>query len=81
VLTGRVPAGELERLGETIEDLSDRELVHDLREGLAEGPRSAGRILKAAGQRGRGGQRSDLANFLTSPTKSSGCSRAAKWPP
>ncbi len=31
-----VPAGELERLRETMEVLSDTELVRDLREGLAD---------------------------------------------
>jgi antitoxin (DNA-binding transcriptional repressor) of toxin-antitoxin stability system len=31
-----VPSGELHRLRETIEVLSDTELVHDLREGLAD---------------------------------------------
>lgn len=31
-----VPSGELDRLRQTIEVLSDPELVHDLREGLAD---------------------------------------------
>jgi len=31
-----VPSGELERLRETIDVLSDADLVHDLREGLAD---------------------------------------------
>ena len=37
-----VPSGELERLRETIEVLSDTELVRDLREGLAERGRRPG---------------------------------------
>lgn len=40
-----VPSGELERLRETIEALSDSELVHDLREGLADA--RAGRVFSA----------------------------------
>jgi PHD/YefM family antitoxin component YafN of YafNO toxin-antitoxin module len=40
-----VPSGELERLRETIEVLSDTELVRDLREGLADA--HAGRVLSA----------------------------------
>ena len=38
-----VPSGELDRLRETIEVLSDTELVRDLREGLADA--RAGRVL------------------------------------
>jgi PHD/YefM family antitoxin component YafN of YafNO toxin-antitoxin module len=41
-----VPSGELERLRETIEVLSDSELVQDLREGLADA--RAGRVFSAA---------------------------------
>ena len=40
-----VPSGELERLRETIEVLSDSELVQDLREGLADA--RAGRVYSA----------------------------------
>jgi len=40
-----VPSGELERLRETIEVLSDSELVRDLREGLADA--HAGRVFSA----------------------------------
>ena len=40
-----VPSGELERLRETIEILSDTELVRDLREGLADA--HAGRVFSA----------------------------------
>jgi antitoxin (DNA-binding transcriptional repressor) of toxin-antitoxin stability system len=40
-----VPSGELERLRETIEVLSDTELVRDLREGLADA--LAGRVFSA----------------------------------
>jgi antitoxin (DNA-binding transcriptional repressor) of toxin-antitoxin stability system len=40
-----VPSGELDRLRETIEVLSDTELVHDLREGLADA--RAGRVFSA----------------------------------
>lgn len=40
-----VPSGELERLRETIEVLSDTELVRDLREGLADA--HAGRVFSA----------------------------------
>ncbi len=47
-----VPSGELERLRETIEVLSDSELVQDLREGLADA--GAGRVFSAA----------DIANDL-----------------
>jgi antitoxin (DNA-binding transcriptional repressor) of toxin-antitoxin stability system len=38
-----VPSGELDRLRETIELLSDTELVHDLRDGLADA--RAGRVF------------------------------------
>jgi len=38
-----VPSGELDRLRETIEVLSDTELVRDLREGLADA--RAGRVF------------------------------------
>jgi antitoxin (DNA-binding transcriptional repressor) of toxin-antitoxin stability system len=40
-----VPPGELDRLRETIEVLSDSELVRDLREGLADG--RDGRVFSA----------------------------------
>jgi len=40
-----VPSGELDRLRETIEVLSDSELVRDLREGLADA--RAGRLFSA----------------------------------
>ena len=40
-----VPSGELERLRETIELLSDTELVRNLREGLADA--HAGRVFSA----------------------------------
>jgi predicted transcriptional regulator len=40
-----VPSGELDRLRETIEVLSDTELVRDLREGLADA--DAGRVVPA----------------------------------
>jgi antitoxin (DNA-binding transcriptional repressor) of toxin-antitoxin stability system len=40
-----VPSGELDRLRETIEVLSDSELVRDLREGLADA--RAGRVFPA----------------------------------
>lgn len=40
-----VPSGELDRLRETIELLSDTELVRDLREGLADA--RAGRVFSA----------------------------------
>jgi antitoxin (DNA-binding transcriptional repressor) of toxin-antitoxin stability system len=40
-----VPSGELNRLRETIEVLSDTELVRDLREGLADA--RAGRVFPA----------------------------------
>ena len=40
-----VPSGELDRLRETIEVLSDTELVRDLQEGLADA--RAGRVLSA----------------------------------
>jgi antitoxin (DNA-binding transcriptional repressor) of toxin-antitoxin stability system len=40
-----VPSGELDRLRETIEVLSDTELVRDLREGLAEA--EAGQVAPA----------------------------------
>ena len=40
-----VPSGELDRLRETIEVLSDTELVRDLREGLADA--RAGRVFSA----------------------------------
>jgi PHD/YefM family antitoxin component YafN of YafNO toxin-antitoxin module len=40
-----VPSGELERLRETIEVLSDTELVRDLREGLADA--HAGHVFSA----------------------------------
>jgi antitoxin (DNA-binding transcriptional repressor) of toxin-antitoxin stability system len=40
-----VPSGELDRLRETIEVLSDTELVRDLREGLADA--RAGRVFPA----------------------------------
>lgn len=40
-----VPSGELARLRETIEVLSDTELVRDLREGLADA--RAGRVFSA----------------------------------
>jgi len=40
-----VPLGELDRLRETIEVLSDAELVRDLREGLADA--RAGRVFPA----------------------------------
>jgi antitoxin (DNA-binding transcriptional repressor) of toxin-antitoxin stability system len=40
-----VPSGELDRLRETIEVLSDTELVRDLREGLADA--QAGRVFSA----------------------------------
>jgi antitoxin (DNA-binding transcriptional repressor) of toxin-antitoxin stability system len=40
-----VPSGELDRLRETIEVLSDVELVRDLREGLAD--MRAGRLFSA----------------------------------
>jgi antitoxin (DNA-binding transcriptional repressor) of toxin-antitoxin stability system len=40
-----VPSGELERLRETIEVLSDTELVRDLREGLADA--AGGRVFPA----------------------------------
>ena len=40
-----VPSGELDRLRETIEVLSDAELVRDLREGLADA--RAGRVFSA----------------------------------
>jgi antitoxin (DNA-binding transcriptional repressor) of toxin-antitoxin stability system len=40
-----VPSGELDRLRETIEVLSDAELVRDLREGLADA--HAGRVFSA----------------------------------
>jgi antitoxin (DNA-binding transcriptional repressor) of toxin-antitoxin stability system len=40
-----VPSGELDRLRETIEVLSDSELVRDLREGLADA--RAGRVFSA----------------------------------
>lgn len=40
-----VPSGELDRLRETIEVLSDTELVRDLREGLADA--RVGRVFSA----------------------------------
>jgi antitoxin (DNA-binding transcriptional repressor) of toxin-antitoxin stability system len=40
-----VPSGEVDRLRETIEVLSDTELVRDLREGLADA--RAGRVFSA----------------------------------
>jgi antitoxin (DNA-binding transcriptional repressor) of toxin-antitoxin stability system len=40
-----VPSGELDRLRETVEVLSDTELVRDLREGLADA--HAGRVVSA----------------------------------
>jgi antitoxin (DNA-binding transcriptional repressor) of toxin-antitoxin stability system len=40
-----VPSGELDRLRETIEVLSDTELVRDLRTGLADA--AAGRVMSA----------------------------------
>jgi antitoxin (DNA-binding transcriptional repressor) of toxin-antitoxin stability system len=40
-----VPSGELDRLRETIEVLSDSELVRDLREGLTDA--RAGRVFSA----------------------------------
>jgi len=40
-----VPSGELDRLRETIEVLSDSDLVRDLREGLADA--RAGRVFTA----------------------------------
>jgi antitoxin (DNA-binding transcriptional repressor) of toxin-antitoxin stability system len=40
-----VPSGELDRLRETIELLSDTDLVRDLREGLADA--RAGRVFSA----------------------------------
>lgn len=40
-----VPSGELDRLRETIEVLSDTELVRDLQEGLAD--LRAGRVISA----------------------------------
>jgi antitoxin (DNA-binding transcriptional repressor) of toxin-antitoxin stability system len=40
-----VPSGELDRLRETIEVLSDTELVRDLREGLTDA--RAGRVFSA----------------------------------
>ncbi|QRK90244.1 hypothetical protein [Saccharopolyspora erythraea] len=40
-----VPSGEIDRLRETIEVLSDSELVRDLREGLAD--MAAGRTVSA----------------------------------
>jgi predicted transcriptional regulator len=40
-----VPSGELDRLRETIEVLSDSELVRDLKEGLADA--RAGRVFSA----------------------------------
>jgi antitoxin (DNA-binding transcriptional repressor) of toxin-antitoxin stability system len=40
-----VPSGELDRLHETIEVLSDTDLVRDLREGLADA--RAGRVFSA----------------------------------
>jgi antitoxin (DNA-binding transcriptional repressor) of toxin-antitoxin stability system len=40
-----VPSGELDRLHETIEVLTDTELVHDLREGIADA--RAGRVFSA----------------------------------
>ncbi|HEY4462799.1 MAG TPA: hypothetical protein VGN41_09060 [Streptosporangiaceae bacterium] len=40
-----VPSGELERLRETVDVLSDTELVRDLREGLADA--RAGRLFSA----------------------------------
>lgn len=40
-----VPSGELDRLRETIEVLSDADLVRDLREGLADA--RAGRVFSA----------------------------------
>ncbi len=40
-----VPSGELDRLRETIEVLSDTELVRDLQEGLADA--HAGRVFSA----------------------------------
>jgi antitoxin (DNA-binding transcriptional repressor) of toxin-antitoxin stability system len=40
-----VPSGELDRLRETIEVLTDTELVRDLREGLADA--RAGRVFSA----------------------------------
>lgn len=40
-----VPSGELDRLRETIDVLSDSELVRDLREGLAD--ERAGRVFSA----------------------------------
>jgi antitoxin (DNA-binding transcriptional repressor) of toxin-antitoxin stability system len=40
-----VPSGELDRLRETIEVLSDSELVRELREGLADA--RAGRVFSA----------------------------------
>jgi antitoxin (DNA-binding transcriptional repressor) of toxin-antitoxin stability system len=42
-----VPSGELDRLRETVEVLSDTELVHDLREGLAD---ARARRVFSAGQ-------------------------------
>ena len=44
-----VPSGELDRLRETIEVLSDTELVRDLREGLADA--RAGRVFAVAHRR------------------------------
>ena len=40
-----VPSGELDRLRETIEVLSDTDLVRDLRDGLADA--DAGRVVSA----------------------------------
>ena len=40
-----VPSGELDRLRETIEVLTDTELVRDLREGMADA--RAGRVFTA----------------------------------
>jgi antitoxin (DNA-binding transcriptional repressor) of toxin-antitoxin stability system len=41
-----VPSGELDRLHETIEVLSDTDLVRDLRDGLADA--RAGRVFSAS---------------------------------
>ncbi len=40
-----VPSGELERLRETIDVLSDTDLMHDIRDGLAD--LEAGRVVSA----------------------------------
>ena len=44
-MSDEVPSGELDRLYETIEVLSDTELVRDLREGLADA--QDGRVFSA----------------------------------